>query len=254
MGIQLPMRRIGPPDWPIYLKKVAMGEVEIRRFGRWRLAIFTCGPIRTHTYLFFCPDSGAAVLVDAAPGSSRAVNDFVLSQPVTIGALLLTHGHWDHTAEAAKFQAQTMPVYGSFADWDRFLSPDISLSYAAQRCEVLPCEPDVALRGGENLRLMDLNWKVIETAGHTPGGLVYYLADCGLAFTGDSLFYETIGRSDFPYGNGSFLVRHLRERVLVLPDGTVCAPGHGQLTTIGHERQANPFLIADSEDSPLDRR
>lgn len=224
-----------------------MDAVQIRELGRFSLAIFTCGPIRTHVYVLFCPARGEAVLVDAAPGSCDVLGPFLRRLGLSPVALLLTHGHWDHTAQAARFQDLSIPVHGSIEDLERFRHPDTSQSYAAQRWEVLPCEPDVKLSGGETLSLMGIDWTVIATAGHTPGGLVYYLGDCALAFTGDSLFYETIGRSDFPYGDGPLLIRHLLERVLCLPDETLCAPGHGQLTTVGHERTHNPFLRSAAE-------
>ena len=103
-------------------------------------------------------------------------------------------------------------------------------------------EPDELLRGGQKLTLAGMKIQVIHTPGHTPGGCSYYVADAGCVFSGDTLFAESVGRSDFPGGSTSALVRAVKEKLFLLPDDTLVCPGHGEETTIGHEKKYNPFV------------
>ena len=101
--------------------------------------------------------------------------------------------------------------------------------------------PTRLLQDGETIEIGKLSFTVLHTPGHTPGGIC--LLGDGVLFSGDTLFAGSIGRTDLPGGDYGVLLRSLRERILTLPDETVVCPGHGQRTTIGRERQMNPFLV-----------
>lgn len=104
-------------------------------------------------------------------------------------------------------------------------------------------EPDCLLKDNEEFEAAGLTWQVIYTPGHTGGGVCYYLKNEGVLFSGDTLFYESIGRTDFPTGNLQKLMESVKNRLFVLPDETKVYPGHGWSTTIEHEKSNNPFFL-----------
>ena len=98
------------------------------------------------------------------------------------------------------------------------------------------------IEDGQELVIAGTEITVMETPGHTPGGCSYYVAEAGCVFSGDTLFAESVGRSDFPGGSTSALVRAVKEKLFLLPDDTLVCPGHGEETTIGHEKKYNSFV------------
>ena len=107
-----------------------------------------------------------------------------------------------------------------------------------------PCitSADVYLKDGQELTLAGMQCKVIATPGHTVGGCCYYFEEAGFLVAGDTLFAESVGRTDFPTGSMSTLVRSIKDKLFVLPDDTKVYPGHGESTTIAHEKEYNSFL------------
>ncbi|MGA6162360.1 MBL fold metallo-hydrolase [Amycolatopsis magusensis] len=202
---------------------------------------FPSGTFAANCYLV-APEAGAECVIidpgqDTAPKIARALEEHRLT-PV---AVLATHGHFDHIADAAEFD---LPVHirpedrGLLADPWSGASPQLVAALGDAVRPVEPAEP-VDLADGE-LRLAGLAITAVHTPGHTPGSAIFRLGD--LAFTGDTLFAGSIGRTDLPGGSLSQLERSLADRLLTLDDRTVVLPGHGGTTTIGRERQANPFL------------
>lgn len=156
-----------------------------------------------------------------------------------IRAVLLTHGHDDHCAAAGEVKkALSAPL------WMHELDAPM-LSDAKKRAAFfgggVVCEPpERLLHEGELLPFGELSLRVIEVPGHTLGGLAFYID--GAVFTGDSLFYEEIGRCDLYGGSLNTLLKNLREKLLTLLEGTEVFPGHGPNTTILHEKQRNPYV------------
>ena len=103
-------------------------------------------------------------------------------------------------------------------------------------------EPDMFFVDGQEVSVLGTKMRALLTPGHTPGGGCYYFPEEKMIFTGDTLFWESVGRSDFPGGSASALIRSIREKLMTLPDDVSVLPGHGPLSTIGHERRYNPFL------------
>jgi glyoxylase-like metal-dependent hydrolase (beta-lactamase superfamily II) len=208
-----------------------------------RKECFVCGPLANNAYLLWDGGTGRGVLIDAPFGSFATCGEFLKKNSIRLDALLLTHGHWDHMAEAATFQREfSLAVYAGEGDGVYFDRPELMATYLPPGMGISPCHPDRPLVDGNRLQLLGEDWLVRAVAGHTPGGLVFVLPSQGWAFCGDSIFRGTVGRSDLPGGDGKLLIQQLRGRVLSLGDSTQLFPGHGESTTVGRERVSNPHL------------
>lgn len=119
-------------------------------------------------------------------------------------------------------------------------SPQMNLSQDYGRSTVL--DADVYHKDGAHLSLAGLDIEVFHTPGHTAGGSCYYIAEAGILFSGDTLFAASVGRTDFPTGSMSAIVRSIKGKILVLPDDTKVFPGHGESTSVAYEKKYNPFL------------
>lgn len=162
---------------------------------------------------------------------------------VKIVSLLLTHGHLDHVGAAATLAAQLdVPVIGPHQA-DQFWFEQLPGQAAAFSLPVIePFLPRHWLKDGDKVSIGQQTLQVLHCPGHTPGHVVFYHAPSRLAFVGDVLFRGGIGRSDFPGGNHAELLDSIRHKLLTLGDDITFVPGHGPLSTFGHERTNNPFL------------
>ena len=199
-------------------------------------------PFRQNCTLLWDDNSGEAIFTDVGGDS-----DFLWQEAQALGvspkAIWLTHGHLDHAGGVvALTQVQTMPVLGPHPD-DEYLLQALPKSTAEFQFPVSPAfTPERWLAEGEQLKVGGYTFEVLHIPGHTPGHVVFYCTEAKLLIAGDVLFYETIGRTDFPRSNHQDLIDNIRSKLLVLPDDTRVIPGHGRMTTIGHERVYNPFL------------
>jgi glyoxylase-like metal-dependent hydrolase (beta-lactamase superfamily II) len=162
---------------------------------------------------------------------------------VSITRIVASHAHLDHImAVRPVVETTSAPFLLHEADLDIARAMPISARQWLGRDEPPPPTPDGFPADGDDLELAGVTLKVLHTPGHTPGSISLYVPEAGLLFSGDTLFRESIGRTDLPGGNGAQIARSIVDRLYVLPDETRVLPGHLQETTIGHERAHNPFV------------
>ncbi len=206
---------------------------------------FECGPLMTNCYILVDKFTKTGLLIDCPPESCDAVLDYTYKNGVAIDTILLTHSHWDHTADTSELKEVTgMKVYVHQEDEYRLLDP---MRHAVMPLpfNIEPVSADKYLKHGDTILCGDMIVEVLHTPGHTEGGLCFLIRNRKVCFTGDTIFNQSIGRSDLPGGNSGQLIRSIRERILTLPDEFILFPGHGPRTTVGNEKLHNPF-VSDS--------
>lgn len=201
---------------------------------------FIVGVVGTNCYFAINEDTRECVVID--PGDyAKMLEEKLRGGGYTPVAILLTHGHFDHimgVEELAK--AFSIPVY--VHEDDAQMLEDPSLNACAMIGARVSVKADRTVKDGDVLNLAGMEIRVIHTPGHTPGGACYYFPKEEVLFSGDTMFCESVGRTDLPGGSMSALVRSIKEKVLKLPDLTIVYTGHGEPTKIGFEKQYNPFI------------
>ncbi|WP_274584938.1 MBL fold metallo-hydrolase [Neisseria leonii] len=207
------------------------------------IEIMPVTPFRQNCTLIWDDESGEAVFTDVG-GDAAFLADEAKKRGLTVKAVWLTHGHLDHVGGVVDMRSllPDMEVAGPHRD-DEFLLEYLPTATAQYGFPVSPAFlPDRWLEEGETLTVGAYRFEVLHIPGHTPGHVVFYCAQAELLVAGDVLFYESIGRTDFPRGNHVDLLANIRGKLWPLPDTTRVIPGHGRLTSIGHEKKHNPFL------------
>lgn len=200
---------------------------------------------QTNTWVVAAAAGEVAAVVDAPP-DPEAVIALLERHSLTLGALLVTHGHVDHVGGAGALETATGTITYIHPD-DDYLSLDPAAQVRALFGSLVPgsYEPAVhrkPLSHGVSVEVGGMIFDVRHTPGHTPGHCCFHLGSEGWLFSGDQLFAGSVGRTDLPGGSTAALMQSMRDRVLDLPDETRVLPGHGPETTIGRERLTNPFL------------
>lgn len=199
------------------------------------------GMVGTNCYLLCNMDIKECVLIDPAD-SQDEISRMIDESGCSLKGILLTHGHFDHIMAAdAVRDKYGVKVYASCDEKNTLEQPHINLGEAYGL--KLSVKADVWHKDGEILKLAGFDIEALHTPGHTEGGSCYYIREIGVIFSGDTLFCGSVGRSDFPGGSMSEIVRSIKEKVMVLPDDTKVYPGHGEGTSVGYERENNPFLV-----------
>lgn len=200
--------------------------------------ITVVGELGTNCY--FAGDKNELFVIDPGSDADVLINK-IKENGYKVKYILLTHCHFDHIGAIEALKKETGAKIGIFAgEKEHFLNPSFTLSsyFGDAKKEN---EPDFTFSDGEILKSGKYGFKVIHTPGHTSGS-VCFLADKTL-FSGDTLFYLSFGRYDFPSGNLSDLSKSINDKLFMLDDDVVCYPGHGEKTTIGFEKQNNPLSV-----------
>ena len=191
------------------------------------------------TNCYMISSDNAAIVIDPAVFSERLEN-FLKENSDKQRLILLTHAHFDHIGAAEVLRNRTnTKIAAGINEAPYFADTFVNLSDRFH-AHINPFEVDIKLKDGEKFDVGDLNIEAIETPGHTVGGMCYYIENC--LFSGDTLFYESIGRSDFHGGNPVTLFRSAKGLLSRFSDETPVYSGHGPKTTIGHEKEFNPYL------------
>ncbi len=199
------------------------------------------GPVQTNVYFLINTDSNEAILFDPAY-SPEKILDFLKKKELTLKAIFLTHGHFDHiTGVRGIKDAFDVPIYASKRE-ERLLS-DGQLNESLDSygyCVTL--EADVWLSDSQEVEEAGIRVKMLDTPGHTEGSCCYLVEDEKVLISGDTLFAGSVGRTDLPTGSMKELLSSIEEKLMALPDDVEVYPGHGEPTTIGYERKWNPFF------------
>ncbi len=208
-----------------------------------KIDCLSLGAYETNCYVLRSDEgAGDCLVVDPGMGAGRLVG-FLQERQLNPVGVVLSHGHIDHIAGVALLRDEfpDIKVHIHNLDADMLTEPHINLS--AMTGEYFIIEPaEFSLKEGDVIEQAGVKLSVLHTPGHTPGGICLYSKDEAIVFTDDTLFAESIGRTDFPCGSMEQLLNSIREKLFTLPDETKVYPGHGPITTIAHEKAHNPFL------------
>lgn len=201
---------------------------------------FVLSSMGTNCYLLINTETKELVVVDPA-----TCPDYVLTHVKTNGympkAILLTHGHFDHVMGISRWvEAFDIPVY--LHEDEKEILADASLNLSCRFGASYEYKNVIGLQDGDCLKVAGFEFQVIHTPGHTAGGCCYYEETQQVLMSGDTLFAQSVGRSDFPTGDARTLIRSIKEKLFCLSDEVMVYPGHSQITCIGDERQFNPFV------------
>ena len=197
------------------------------------------GPLAVNCYLVGEEAGRDGIIID--PGADAgSILKRVKALGLDIKSIVLTHAHFDHIGALKDVKEATGAEIAIHTDDARYLQSGELFSFDFGFSFSPPPTPDRLLKDGDSLDLGRLRFLVLHTPGHTPGGIC--LLGEGVVFTGDTLFYSGIGRTDLTGGNFNNLMNSIRLKLMALPDDTAVYPGHGPKSTIGEERRNNPFL------------
>ncbi|MBU0506891.1 MAG: MBL fold metallo-hydrolase [bacterium] len=220
-----------------------------------KIKVFPVGSFQSNCIVIMDTDKKKAVVIDPGAEAEKILRD-IQSHDCVVQSILLTHGHIDHIAQAGQFHEQTgAPIFLHKKDLDLFNQlPDQARMFGATVSEKTPTITHF-LDVENNLILWEgLQFKIIFTPGHSPGSVCFYcehfafekakdeVVDLSLLLSGDTLFKNSIGRTDLWEGDYDSLIASVKENIFTLPDDTLVIPGHGPQTTVGFERMNNPFF------------
>lgn len=204
-----------------------------------KIGHMTLGVCATNCYFLYREGASEAVLIDPADRGAD-LYEGLKKKGFFVTAILLTHGHFDHIGGAEQLRRLSgAKLYAPLEEKALCMDPYANLSLQFGSKTVV--EADQWLSDGQKLTLAGIDFLVISTPGHTAGSTCYYVEKAKILLAGDTLFAGSVGRTDFPTGSMGKLVRSVKEKLFVLPDGTKVYPGHGEYTTIGEEKEYNPY-------------
>jgi len=205
--------------------------------------ILPVGMLQCNCSIFGDEQSREAIVVDPGDNIPQIV-EILTRHGLKVKAIVVTHAHIDHIGGAAELKRETgAPVYMNTNDAVLRDELDVQAAWLGMRTPERT-EIDTPAREGDVLQLGPAQFQILETPGHTQGSISLWIPSENKLVAGDTLFQESVGRTDLPGGNSRQIVQSIREKLFTLPEDTIVIPGHGDETTIGHEKRFNPFVRA----------
>lgn len=205
--------------------------------GKVQVVYRALGALSTNCYFLVNEDTKEVVIVDPADNTNEIVKMIEEKQYVP-KAVFLTHGHFDHILATREIcNKYGIKCYAHEAEVD--IAKDNQLNLSSYFMGPFTLNVDETFTDNEKVDIAGMHFEVIHTPGHTKGSCCYYLRDEGILISGDTIFNESVGRTDFPTGNGRHLLLSIKERIFTLPDETRIYPGHGDETTVAYEKVHN---------------
>jgi glyoxylase-like metal-dependent hydrolase (beta-lactamase superfamily II) len=198
------------------------------------------GLIQTNCYIVGCEETKEGAVIDPGGHPERILAE-VDRRGLSVKVVLNTHAHFDHTDANGAILKATGARLAIHPMEQPLLSASGGAALFGMSANTSP-PPDLELHDGDELNIGQLSFRVLHTPGHTPGHVCFYEPDQGVLFDGDLLFYRGVGRTDLPGGSWPQLLDSIQKVIFALPDETVIYSGHGQATTVGQEKQLNPWL------------
>lgn len=198
------------------------------------------GSVQTNCYFVYREGTSDVIFFDPADKGDY-IYETLKDKGFNVKGILLTHAHFDHIWGCNKLRELSgAPIYAYEAE--KVLCEDAGTNVSEQVGRPYTVIPDRYLKDGEEITVADMTCRLIATPGHTVGSCCYYFEEDGLLIAGDTLFQESVGRTDLATGSMGELVRSIKDKLFTLPDDTKVYPGHGDSTTIGYEKEYNPFV------------
>ncbi len=210
-----------------------------------KIACLPFNPIQENTYILW-DETSECVVIDAGnstPREDAALDDFIARHGLKPVLAANTHGHFDHTLGVEHLK-QRYGIPFALSSKDRFLVDNAATSGSVFGVKIgaMP-STDIDLEQQDEIRFGNTRLQILRTPGHTPGHVAFYEPQSKSLFTGDTLFRESIGRTDLPGGDYSWIMRSILDVIVPLGEEVHVYPGHGPETTIGHELLYNPFIV-----------
>ncbi len=202
---------------------------------------YELGPIGVNCFLIV-PENSDAILIDAPEDAFEAISQHLASLNKKLGAVLLTHGHWDHIWDAKKFQDAGAKIYAHPESKTFIEEVGAQNSYMFFGNKLENPKIDCALFDGEILEFGDSKIEVRHTPGHCAGSVIFYIKEKDLAFVGDLIFAQSVGRTDMPTGDFALLKKSIKNKIFTLPNTCKLLPGHGEFTSVEIEKSSNPYV------------
>jgi len=209
-----------------------------------KIEAYELPPIGTNCFLVSNMETSEAAVFDAPLNAAITVEKQLATRGLKLTGCYLTHAHWDHTLDGWRFNEMQVPCFGH-AD-DRFLyeEPENMAAFSMPGLEMRPVRISQWLEDRERIELLGETVEIRHVPGHSPGSILFWFQQSQFAVSGDVVFRGGVGRTDFPGCSFEQLEASIRTSVFTLPDGTRLLPGHGPETTVGWEKENNPFVSA----------
>ncbi len=209
-----------------------------------KIDTFVLGDFQTNSYIVRATDQVRDCVVIDTGLSAEPLIDFIRENDLNPIAVIFTHGHADHIAGLNLLRNRQSDIkVAIYTDDAQMLTNPVKNLSIMTGVGFTSAAADVIIQAEEPIEFAGIRFEVLHTPGHTPGGICLYCPDIGTLFSGDALFADSIGRTDFPGGNYAQLIDSIKSKLLALPDETIVYSGHGPATTIGDERRHNQYLM-----------